>query len=87
MVITTYEVEKRDEVMKRMMEKGRMTPAGMKMIGQWSAIGGGRGFTLVEVGDDPKVALAGTIAWSDLLKLEVVPVIETEEVMKFMQSR
>ncbi len=86
MVITSYEVGKRDEVIKRLLDIGGKFPEGIKVIGQWSAIGGGRGFTLVEV-EDPKVALTATMAWSDLLKLEVVPVIETEEVRKLMQSR
>jgi hypothetical protein len=86
MAMTSYEVEKRDEVTKRLLEIGDKFPKGIKVIGQWSAIGGGRGFTLVEV-DDPKVALTATMAWSDLLKFEIVPVIETEEVRKLMQSR
>jgi len=86
MAMTSYEVGKRDEVTKRLLDIGDKFPEGIKVIGQWSAIGGGRGFTLVEV-DDPKVALTATMAWSDLLKFEIVPVIETEEVRKLMQSR
>lgn len=68
------------------MDIGGKFPKGIKVIGQWSAIGGGRGFALVEV-EDPKVALTATMVWSDLLKFEIVPVIETEEVRKFMQGR
>jgi hypothetical protein len=31
--------------------------------------------------------MATTLAWSDLLEFEAVPVIETEEVMKMAKSR
>jgi hypothetical protein len=86
MVMTSYEPEKRDEVTKRLLDIEGKHPEGMKVIGQWSAIGGGRGFTLAEV-DDPKVGLIAAMAWSDLLKFEIVPVIETEEVRKLMQGR
>ena len=81
MAIYTWEPEKGLEIQKRRLEQGRMTPEGMKVVGEWSAIGGGRTFLLVEV-DDPTVALAASAAWSDLGKVDPIPVIETEEALK-----
>ena len=78
MSIFTYEPEKRDEVIKRRAEKGAMIPEGMKVIGEWSDTSGGRVFRLVEM-DDPKIGLAASLAWSDLGKIEIVPVMATEE--------
>ena len=86
MSIFTYEPEKRDEVIKRRAEKGAMIPEGMKVLGEWSDTSGGRVFRLVEM-DDPKVGLAATLAWSDLGKIEIVPVLATEESMKVATKR
>jgi hypothetical protein len=60
-----------------------MIPEGMKSLGEWSDISGGRVFRLIDVAsDNPAVALAGTRAWSDLGRIETVPVIETEQGIK-----
>ena len=77
MNIYTWEPGQRDALIKRRMEKGgnALSP-GMKKLGEWFDIGGGRGFILLE-GDDPKAAMTSTIVWSDLMKMEVVPLAET----------
>jgi hypothetical protein len=82
--IATWEPEKRDEVRKRWAEKGTLT--GGKIIGQWSAVGGGRSFRLAEV-EDPKGGAVACNAWSDIEKLEVIPVIETQELMKLVSKK
>lgn len=63
---------------------GPMT--GAKIIGEWGSIAGGRVFRVVEV-DDPKVMLAAVMAWSDLSKIELIPVMTSEEVVKLASSR
>ena len=84
MTILTWEPEKRDEVIKRRAEWEY--PEGMRLIGEWSDLAGGRVFSLVEV-DDPNVILAAASDWEDLTKLEVTPVMETEEVKKLWAQR
>lgn len=86
MTIYTYEPEEREAVIRRRAEKGAMAPQGMKIVGEWSALTGGRVFRLVEV-DDPRVMLGATAAWADLGKIESIPVMETEEVMKLLPSK
>jgi len=86
MSIITWEPEKRDEVIKRFAEKGAITLSGRKVIGTWSEIGGNRAFRLVEI-EDPKALVAAAFAWSDLAKIEGIPVIETEEMMKVISSK
>jgi hypothetical protein len=81
MTIFTYEPENRDEVIKRAVTKGTLVPEGATSLGQWSSTSGGRVFRLIEM-DDPLVAYKGTYAWSDLGKIEVFPVIDTEELLK-----
>ncbi len=86
MSIYTYEPEKREAVIKRRAEKGAISPPGMKIVGEWSDITGGRVFRLVEV-DDPRVMLGASAAWADLGKIESVPVMQTEEVMKLVSGK
>jgi len=86
MTIYTYEPGKRDEVIKRRAEKGAMVPEGMKVIGEWVAPGAGRVFMLVET-DEAKALLAAAFPWGDLGKLETVPVMAVEEVMKLLSTK
>jgi hypothetical protein len=60
-----------------------MVPEGAKNLGQWSATCGGKVFRLIEL-DDPVVAYKGTYAWSDLGKVEVIPVIDTQELLTML---
>lgn len=83
MSIYTYEPKDREAVIKRRAEKGLSAPQGMKIIGEWSYLGGGRVFELVEA-SDPRAMLGATASWADLGKIEIFPVMETEEVMKLL---
>jgi hypothetical protein len=85
MTIYTYEPARRNEIVKRRSERGPIVPEGAKVIGEWSYTGGGRGFIVFEA-QDPKVMEAPTLAWSDLIKLETLPVREPEEVMKLAKT-
>jgi hypothetical protein len=67
------------------MEIGRGIPKEIKVIGEWTDLSGGRGFLLYEAAD-PKVSMAATLAWSDLMKFEGIPVIETEVVMELVKK-
>ena len=76
LTIYTWEPEKRDVITKRRAEKGNMVPKGVKIIGEWTDLGGGRGFMLFETAE-PKIEW--TLAWSDLMKMDVIPVVDTEK--------
>jgi len=79
--IYTWKPEKRNEIIKRRMEKGISLSDGVKKVGEWSDLGGCRGFLLVEA-TDAAACMASTIAWSDLMKMEIVPVGETSQLFK-----
>jgi hypothetical protein len=87
MTITKWEPDKRDAIIKRVLEKGTMRAPGTKVIGDWVAIEGGRMFSLTEGPDDPKVAMQEVLGWSDILKMEMVPVIDREELMKILPKK
>jgi hypothetical protein len=84
MTIVTWEPGKRDELYKRFAEKGTVT--GGKIIGGWSAIEGGRAFRLVDV-DDPKGMVTTCHIWSDIAKMEVIPVMESGEAIKLVSKK
>ena len=86
MSIVSWEPEKRDEVVKRYAEKGAMTLPGRKVIGTWNAIGGNRVFRLVEI-EDPKALVLASAAWSDLVNIEEIPVMESGELMKVISDK
>ncbi len=81
MDIITWEPEKTEAIIKHRVEE--KIPTGVKVIGEWIDIGGGRAYRLVEVAD-PKLLFAMTSAWMGLGKKELVPVMGAEEMMKLM---
>lgn len=85
LTIFTYDPDKRNEVIKRRLEIGSQIPAGMKLVGEWSAIGGGKVFRIVEVAS-PEVSLAATRAWSDLGRMEIIPIMSTADAMKHIPA-
>ena len=68
-------------MIKRRVEKGPLLADEAKVIGEWSAIAGGKVFRLVEI-TDALAAPAASRAWTDLGKAEMIPVIVTEEALK-----
>lgn len=85
MTIFQYEPQNRDEIVKRRSEKGGLVPEGVKVVGEWSCVKSGQVFRLVD-SDDLAAMMAATFAWSDLGKVEIHPVMETDEVMKVLAS-
>ena len=86
MTVFTYEPAQRNEVIRRRAEKGTLAPKAMKVLGEWSYMGAGRVFRLVDV-DDPAAMVEGTAAWTDLGKLDVFPVLEVEKVLPHLLDK
>ena len=85
MHIITWEPAQRDEVIKRAQTMGIKYSEGTKLIGFWIDLHGCRAFELTDgPPPDPKGTFEASFAWNDLVKIEVVPVMEYEEVMKLL---
>ena len=78
MVVYSWDKDKRDEIIKRWLEKGTTTPSGSKILSEWTAVGRNVHFALVEV-DDPKLLAQGSIAWSDIMDVDPHLVLDTEK--------
>lgn len=76
--VYSFDQDKRDQILKRRLEKGRMFPQGVKVLGEWSAIGGNKGVIVVEV-DDPKLLYQAVLAWGDILHSDIFPALDTEK--------
>jgi Domain of unknown function (DUF3303) len=81
MGIFTWKPSQRNEVIKRRMQ-GPALPEGVKVIGEWVEIGGGRSFRVIDV-PDAKRGLAGALPWTDIGKLEMIPIMDSGEAVKF----
>ena len=81
--IYTWPPENRKAIVARFMETGGQPPPGVKLLGRWTDVGGGRGFTLTE--SDDSVAVGKFIyGWNDLMDFEVIPVNNDEQLAKVL---
>ena len=87
MSILTWDPDKRDAVMERVKKMG-FQHEGMKVVGTWVDVNGGRCFQLCEVPRDidPKLSLKANFAWNDLVRMEDVCVMDATEMMKFLEA-
>ena len=85
MTTYTFKAGQRNEVIKRRLERGIQAREGLKVIGEWIYLGGRKGFMLFEA-NDPKVVMGMAMAWADLMKFEIVPVMEAEEALTLARS-
>jgi len=76
--IATWEPHQRDELVKRRMESGRMSPKGIKILGEWVDVLGGRAVWLYEV-DSAMEGFKWSNRWSDINKFESFPVLEVKD--------
>lgn len=81
--ITTFEFENSLELFKRWEQvESKGSPKGLKVVNQWFDAGGGRVITIYDV-ESIKDYTAYNLSFNDLCRVEVFPVVETEEFIKF----
>jgi hypothetical protein len=72
----SYKEGRKEEIIQQRLEKGRGEPPGVKIIGEWSALDGSGGYMIFET---EKPDYAWTLMWSDLLDMELIPLVDTEK--------
>lgn len=70
----------------RMRARGRMLPKGLKYVESWTEANYGRCFQLME-GDDASLFHKWVIQWQDLVDFEIVPVIESKQATKLIETK
>jgi hypothetical protein len=71
-------------VYRRVREKGRMFPEGLKYVGSWVEANYDRCFQLMEC-DDATLFQRWIVQWQDLVDFEIVPVVESEQAAKAIE--
>ena len=87
MNILTWAPDKRDAVIERTKKIG-LEHEGMKVIGTWADIDGGRCFQLNDIPRDmdPALSLKANFTWNDIMKIETIPVMDAAEMIKLLES-
>jgi hypothetical protein len=78
MVVETFRNQDARAIYRRLRDKGRMMPDGLKFVSSWVAADLGRCFQLMEA-DDITLLQRWIAAWSDLMAFEIVPVVEGKD--------
>jgi hypothetical protein len=78
MVVETFRNQDAKAIYRRLREKGRMMPDGLKFINSWVAADLGRCFQLMEA-DDITLLQRWIAGWSDLMAFEIVPVVSGKD--------
>ena len=78
MVVETFRNQDAKAIYRRLREKGRMMPDGLKVVSSWVAADLGRCFQLMET-DDITLLQRWITSWSDLMAFEIVPVVEGKD--------
>jgi hypothetical protein len=78
MVVETFRNQDAKAIYRRLREKGRMMPVGLKFVSSWVAADLGRCFQLMEA-DDITLLQRWIAAWSDLMAFEIVPVVSGKD--------
>ena len=73
-------------VYRRLREKGRMLPDGLKYIDSWIEPSLDRCFQLMET-DDLRLFQKWVSAWNDLMRFEIIPVVPSKETREVMAGR
>lgn len=76
MVIEMFKPELKDKVYARFEAEGRMLPDGLKYVDSWLTEDGTRCFQLMET-EDPELFNLWIEKWSDLVRFEIIPVLDS----------
>jgi len=71
-------------VYRRVREKGRILPEGLKYVGSWVEANYDRCFQLMEC-DDASLFQKWVIQWQDLIDFEIIPVVESTQTAKVIE--
>jgi Domain of unknown function (DUF3303) len=86
--IMTYEwkpdTKTRSEGIERFRKTGGQPPKGARLLGRWTRADFGGGYELIET-DDPQALAEFSLMWSDLMQLNIVPVLEDDALSQVLE--
>ena len=78
MVVERFKNQDAGAVYRRLRERGRMMPDGLRYVGSWIEVNFDRCFQVMEC-DDARLLQQWIVNWTDLIEFEVVPIATSEE--------
>ena len=78
MVVEHFERGKAKEIYRRLQERGRMMPEGLKYLDSWISADFNCCWQLMEC-DDTRLFQEWVLQWEDLFELEIIPVVSSKE--------
>ena len=78
MVVERFRNQDAKSIYRRLRDKGRMMPDGLKFVSSWVSADVSRCFQLMEC-DDVTLFQRWVAEWSDLMEFEIVPVVAGKE--------
>jgi hypothetical protein len=75
----------RTEAIDRFMKTGGQPPPGATLLGRWTRADFSGGYDLLE-SDDPQALLQFALMWSDVMQLEITPVLEDAAVAAVLEK-
>ena len=86
MLTYKFEPHTRNQAIARFRATGGQTPKGVQLLGRWTTADLHGGFALLE-SYDIKALVEFTLGWSDLMELEIVPLIEDVELREVLDRQ
>ena len=74
-----------DKAIARFLETGGQPPSGVRLLGRWTQLDLCGGMILLE-SDDPQALTAFAHAWSDVVELTLVPVLEDRALSEVLKQ-
>jgi hypothetical protein len=73
-------------VYRRVRDRGRLAPDGLRYLGSWVTDDFRRCFQIMEC-DDPKLIAEWTAQWEDLVEFDIVPVVTSVDAATMLAPR
>ena len=86
MVVEKFKNQDAKAIYRRLRDKGRSMPDGLKYVDSWIEAGFVRCFQLMEC-DDPRLFQQWIANWSDLMEFEIVPVVPSKQVREMIDRQ
>ena len=86
MVIETFKDNDMLPVYRRVRERGRSLPEGLRYVDSWVEPGFRRCFQLMEC-DDARLLQEWVLHWRDFAEFEIVPVVPSKETRALVESK
>jgi hypothetical protein len=77
------DTRQRAEAIARFQQTGGLPPDGVRLVGRWTRADLGAGFDLLET-DDMKQLTEFAYQWSDLMELDIAPVLDDAELSEVL---